>query len=235
MRRFSLVMVVAAVGVVVAGCPPTYPKCNNDENCKDKGEYCVAGQCQQCATNEHCKEGFICSSNKCVPKPECTDTSPCPGGAKCENGKCAVETAEVKPQLAPGTCVQPTDCPGGQDCQEGKCVDASAASCDLPVVRFGFNEATLTPEAQEKLRGVADCLRGKPGRLTLEGHADERGTEEYNLALSNRRAAAVRKYLATLGVSNDQMETVGYGENRPANTGASEEAWSENRRVEFQR
>lgn len=235
MRRFSLVVVVAAVGVVMAGCPPTYPKCNNDENCKDKGEYCVAGQCQQCATNEHCKEGFICQANKCVPKPECTDTSPCPGGAKCEAGKCVAQTAEVTPQLAPGACNTPTDCPGGQDCQEGKCVEARAASCELPVVRFGFNEATLSTEAQEQLRAVADCLRGKPGRMTLEGHADERGTEEYNLALSNRRAAAVRRYLSTLGVSNDQMETVGFGENRPATSAASEEGWAENRRVEFRR
>lgn len=233
MRRHSLVVLAGVVGALSLACPPTYPKCTSDEQCKDKGEYCVNGQCQQCAVNEHCKQGFVCQGNTCVPKPECSDAEPCPEGQRCEAGKCAAVVTEAPRE--PGTCDTPADCPGGQACEAGKCVTARPAACELPTVRFGFNEATLTPEAQSQLRAVADCLRGRAGRLTLEGHADERGTEEYNLALSNRRAAAVRRYLATLGVPDDQMETLGYGENRPLNPASNEAAWSENRRVELRR
>ena len=69
--------------------------------------------------------------------------------------------------------------------------------------------------------------------LSLEGHADERGTEEYNLQLSNRRAASVKRYLATLGVNPNSMNTIGYGKNRPAVHGSNESAWAANRRVEL--
>jgi peptidoglycan-associated lipoprotein len=72
-------------------------------------------------------------------------------------------------------------------------------------------------------------------RITLEGHADERGTEEYNLQLSNRRAEAVKRYLTTLGVRAGSLETTGYGEARPAENGSNESAWAANRRVEFRR
>jgi len=71
-----------------------------------------------------------------------------------------------------------------------------------------------------------------PMSLNVEGHADERGTEEYNLQLSNRRAASVQRYLNTLGVSSG-LNTIGYGKNRPAVRGSNEEAWAANRRVEF--
>jgi len=69
--------------------------------------------------------------------------------------------------------------------------------------------------------------------VTLEGHADERGTEEYNLQLSNRRAASTKKYLHDLGVATNSLDTVGYGFNRPAVQGHNEAAWAANRRVEF--
>ena len=73
------------------------------------------------------------------------------------------------------------------------------------------------------------------GRIELAGHADERGTEEYNLQLSQKRAASVKKYLVDLGVPASSLKTVGYGENRPAAQGSDEEAWAANRRVEFVR
>jgi peptidoglycan-associated lipoprotein len=131
-------------------------------------------------------------------------------------------------------CSGAADCGEGQECQGGKCV-AATAQCDWTPVRFGFNEASLSSDAQGRLSSLAQCIKGGAGAVTLEGHADERGTEEYNLQLSNRRAASVKRYLTDLGVPDNRLETVGYGETRPANTGSSEDAWSENRRVEFRR
>jgi peptidoglycan-associated lipoprotein len=136
-----------------------------------------------------------------------------------------------------GSCTSNADCREGQECRNGKCVTAGPAECNWEPVRFGFNEATLSSEAQGRLTELADCIKATKasGRITLEGHADERGTEEYNLQLSNRRAASVKRYLTTLGIPAKSLDTVGYGETRPANQGSDEEAWSTNRRVEFRR
>jgi peptidoglycan-associated lipoprotein len=72
-------------------------------------------------------------------------------------------------------------------------------------------------------------------RFTIEGHADERGTEEFNMVLSQKRSASVRKYLVDLGVAGGSLDTVGYGENKPVSSGHTEEAWALNRRVEFKK
>lgn len=250
MRRISMVAGLALAVAVLTSCPPTYPNCKSDETCQEKGEVCVNGTCQECSTDANCKEGFACQANKCVPKgPECTRDEQCTGGKICEAGKCAEPQCTSKAQcqgaqecqkgrcaLPPGACNANTDCGDGQECQENKCVAAkpAQAECDWTPLRFGFNEATLTPEAQERLRTLADCIKASgSGRIELAGHADERGTEEYNLQLSQKRAASVKKYLTDLGVPGNQLKTVGYGENRPAEQGSTEESWAANRRVEF--
>jgi peptidoglycan-associated lipoprotein len=110
-----------------------------------------------------------------------------------------------------------------------------SAECDWEPLRFGFNEASLSSEVQGRLSELVSCIKGERGNLTLAGHADERGTEEYNLQLSQRRAASVKKYLVDLGVPANRLKTVGYGENRPLRNASTEEAWDANRRVEFVR
>ena len=60
----------SAIAALFAGCPPTYPKCDTDDQCKEHNEVCVQGQCVECATDKNCKAGFVCDANKCVPKPE---------------------------------------------------------------------------------------------------------------------------------------------------------------------
>jgi len=101
-------------------------------------------------------------------------------------------------------------------------------------IHFGFDQSDLTPAARQTLEQKAEVLRGSP-RLTLriEGHADERGSDEYNLALSVRRAAAAKRFLVSLGVSADRLETVGYGEEQPLDEAENEAAWATNRRDEF--
>lgn len=97
---------------------------------------------------------------------------------------------------------------------------------------FDYDESTLTADAQDALAITANWLRQNPGvNVTIEGHCDERGTEQYNLALGDRRANIAREYLATLGVESSRMRTVSYGEERPFDTGTSEAAYRANRRA----
>ncbi len=102
------------------------------------------------------------------------------------------------------------------------------------VVRFDFDEATITAEADQLLRAKLPILRNSPTfTLRLEGHADERGSIEYNLALGSRRAESVREFLTGLGISEDRLTTTSFGEERPLADQSDQAAWAQNRRVEF--
>ena len=97
---------------------------------------------------------------------------------------------------------------------------------------FGYDEAALSAQAQSALSASATWLRQNSNyNLLVEGHCDERGTEQYNLALGDRRANIVRDYLVTLGVEAGRIRTVSYGEERPFDEGHDESAWSQNRRA----
>ena len=101
-------------------------------------------------------------------------------------------------------------------------------------IYFDFDMAELKPEAKAVLKAKADFLGAYPEyALRIDGHCDERGTAEYNLALGDRRAHAAKQYLTDLGISEHRMSTVSYGEERPADPGHNEEAWAKNRRDEF--
>ena len=111
--------------------------------------------------------------------------------------------------------------------------EASIASVQDRVY-FGTDSSALTVEARAVLVGLAEWLKIYPYvTVTLEGHCDERGTREYNMALGQRRADAVRDYLITLGISRERLPTISYGEERPALPGSTPEAWFINRRVVF--
>jgi peptidoglycan-associated lipoprotein len=100
-----------------------------------------------------------------------------------------------------------------------------------PDVYFELDDSTLSDETRDRLARNADLLKSQPQfQLTIEGHADERGTNEYNLALGERRANAVRDYLGSLGVGADRMRTLSYGEERPVCTTSEDSCWSQNRR-----
>ena len=98
-------------------------------------------------------------------------------------------------------------------------------------VFFATNKSTLTTASRDTLRKQAAWMRkNKDITVTLEGHADERGTREYNLALGERRANAVKDYLMTYGISGGRLAVISYGKERPVNSGSSPLAWSQNRR-----
>lgn len=101
-------------------------------------------------------------------------------------------------------------------------------------VHFDFDKSDIRPDAEEVLQRKVTVLREYPGvELRLEGHCDERGSNEYNLALGQRRAEAVKRYLVSYGLSAGRFATISYGEERPLDRGSNEEAWATNRRAEF--
>ena len=104
---------------------------------------------------------------------------------------------------------------------------------DLGTVYFDFDRYDIRQDARPVLRANADALGDVPGVVTVEGHCDERGSAEYNLALGERRASAAKQYLVDLGVPSSKLRTVSFGEDRPAVQGHDESAWRYNRRGEF--
>jgi len=101
-------------------------------------------------------------------------------------------------------------------------------------IYFAFDSAALTAESRSSIEHNAGILKDNESvRVLIEGHCDERGTIEYNLALGERRALAARNYLINLGIDPDRIATISYGEERPVDQGHDEEAWSKNRRDEF--
>jgi peptidoglycan-associated lipoprotein len=100
------------------------------------------------------------------------------------------------------------------------------------VIYFDYDSSQVNMEYRDLLRAHADYLASNPSAaLVIEGHADERGSREYNIALGERRAFAVKRYLEAEGIPSSQISVVSYGEERPADYGHSERAWSMNRRA----
>lgn len=117
--------------------------------------------------------------------------------------------------------------------QEGK-LPITPASSPLKDVFFDFDRYDLSADARGVLRANADWLKSNPAaRVDIEGHCDERGTNDYNLALGAKRAAAAREYLASLGIAADRLSTTSYGEEIPVCQERSESCWRQNRRARF--
>jgi peptidoglycan-associated lipoprotein len=104
----------------------------------------------------------------------------------------------------------------------------------LKPIRFDFDKYDIRPGDAEILKTNAAVLKKYPGlKIQIEGHCDERGTNEYNLALGERRASSTKKYLNSLGIGTDRISTISYGEEKPLDPAHNEEAWAKNRRANF--
>lgn len=104
----------------------------------------------------------------------------------------------------------------------------------LKDIRFDFDKYDIRPGDATILKANAEVIKNYSNlKIQIEGHCDERGTEEYNLALGERRASSTKKYLTSLGITVDRVSTISYGEERPFDTGHNEEAWAKNRRAHF--
>lgn len=113
-------------------------------------------------------------------------------------------------------------------------VSAAFNVSDLVDVFFAFDKSDLTAESRDTLANDAKLLKAASGvKIIVEGHCDERGTNEYNLGLGERRANAVKSYLVSLGISASRIKTISYGEEKPFAVGHNEAAWKQNRRSHF--
>jgi peptidoglycan-associated lipoprotein len=139
---------------------------------------------------------------------------------------CSSPPPEPPPPVPPGG-------PGGAGSRNivpGSQQDLEASAGDR--IFFAFDRSDISPEARETLSRQADWLRRYPNvTVTIEGHCDERGTREYNLALGERRAQAAKNVLVASGIPASRISTISYGKERPAVVGSTEEAYAQNRRA----
>src|SRR3954447_1965879 len=167
-RTLPVGSLLAFAILAAAGCKPDYPSCDTDKDCKPK-EFCVARKCQQCRDTRDCPTGSQCNAGKCGAIPGyCTDRSQC-GGQECianrcrgceSDGECGVGLKCMQGQCKKAQCTTDNDCPQDKDCQNGTCVGkAPTASCKLDSVYFGFDQSTLTSEANSTLNGNADAIK----------------------------------------------------------------------------
>ncbi len=213
-----LAAVVCSLGLLSAGCGSKYPKCDDDDDCKQGEEkngvkeYCVNGQCQQCRDSGDCQTGQTCQAGRC--------------------------------ESTPGYCQSAGDCPSGQECRGNRCVSSGTGdgnssanaqgdgSCTLIPVYFEFDSEVLSTSARDKLQDTAKCISQRNlKQVRVIGHTDPRGTEEYNLALGERRARAASQFLGTLGLQDAALSTSSMGEEMAG--GEDESGWSSDRKVEF--
>ncbi|MBI1810933.1 MAG: peptidoglycan-associated lipoprotein Pal, partial [Nitrospirae bacterium] len=109
-----------------------------------------------------------------------------------------------------------------------------AKSSQFGNIHFDFDKYTIREDAKPSLKAVADWLiKNKDAKMILEGHCDERGTNEYNLALGEKRAKAARDYIVSAGVTKNRLDTISYGEEKPLCKEQTEDCWQKNRRVQF--
>ena len=204
--------VPAVLFVVSVACGPTYPNCDHDEQCHE-GEYCVGGHCSSCRDGADCPAGSACVSGACAPIAGwCASDAQCPASERCEAHRC-MPTATAAP------------------------VESSASSsgpdrCALEPVYFAFDESTLDTAARSTIQADQACLveRGA-SRVSITGMTVPRGTEEYNLALSQRRAEVVRDHLRRTGFDPASVSTRSLGEE--SSRGVDESGWSRDRRAEL--
>lgn len=252
-RRWGIALALA-LSLAGAGCKPTYPACDGDEDCnRDEArktkEYCVNKLCQQCRDDKDCKAGETCNKGRCDAIPGwCADDAGCPNGQVCSDNKCKPCSADFecgaggrcdKGQcLRKGMCKSDDDCPQDQDCKGGHCLPAAPkqasqdAACRLQPVYFDFNESVLSTDATAAIDANAACLKQVGRSVQLVGRSDPRGTEEYNLALSERRAQSVKDRLSRLGIDESRLRTLPRGELEAK--GTDESGWAQDRRVDFE-
>ena len=160
----------------------------------------------------------------CETTPEETGDAAGAGAAAAPTPGAEITTAAVTPEP---TMVEPTPAVAGTD--PGGSQDFVVNVGDR--VFFDYDKAVINAPAQQTLKRQAEWLKLYPGvTVSLEGHCDERGTREYNLALGERRATAVKDFLVALGIDASRVATISYGKERPAALGHNEAAWAQNRR-----
>ncbi|MDD9941619.1 MAG: OmpA family protein [Myxococcales bacterium] len=198
--------------IVGASCgSPEYPNCDTDEDCH-AGEFCINKMCQQCRSDEDCAAGQTCMGGACEAiAGYCESANDCAAGETCENNRCVAAQTQTTPPPPPPP--------------------VAAGPCSLKSVYFAYDSSDLEGGSRSDLQVNADCIRERSiGSVHLTGMTDPRGTEEYNMALGDRRAQSAMKYLKSLGVdANVTYSSMG----EEMATGQDESGWSRDRRVDI--
>jgi len=168
-----------------------------------------------------------CAGNKPAPPPAETVTAPTDEDAKRKAEEWARQQAEARAAAEREAAAREARLRADADAAAKAARSLSAVYFDYDDAQIRQDQVDALSEHAAKLKAVADV------KLTLEGHCDERGTIEYNLALGQKRANSVKFFLVRAGVEPERLNLVSYGEQRPADPGHNEAAWSRNRRVEF--
>jgi peptidoglycan-associated lipoprotein len=146
----------------------------------------------------------------------------------CAEKKAVVTEGTVQEEAAPAQSAATTKE------QSAKVEPAATAETAVKDIFFEFDKSNISPEAREILKTNADfLLKNGNSKVVIEGHCDERGTAEYNMALGQRRAQETKNYLVNLGIKEPRIKTISYGEERPFDPGHDEDAWAKNRRAHF--
>jgi peptidoglycan-associated lipoprotein len=225
--------------------------CTTDEDCKAKGPNgedftCFEFRCTDpsqvpldgaggqgslgspCTQTVDCSGGLVCTAGKCS---NCTDDIECsPGTCDVSTGLCSTGGA------AGGQCTTDDECAMDEICDAGTCVfsgiePGGTNPCGIEAIFFDFDSPKIKQDAQAQLDQIATCLVEQGTLVYLEAHADPRGTEEYNIMLTDRRGQSVKKYLETKGVTGENLQVISKGDLEAS--GTDESGWSQDRRVEF--
>jgi peptidoglycan-associated lipoprotein len=241
------ILCLLALPLALAACgKPSYPACAGDDDCKEKGEICVDKKCVECSADAACVKklgaGATCVANACrLPvKAECQMDTDCAGGKKCDaNKKCIDNKIACNND---GECGKSGECFAGF-CRERAKIENVSSQCRdvnnpsrlaLQSVNFDLGASEIRPEGQAALEANAACLKQAPEqKVTLEGHCDERGTIEYNIALGESRSMAVSKVMERLGVDRKRMRVLSKGKSEPLCNEATDACFAKNRRVDF--
>lgn len=242
-KVFVAIAAIAMAVLCACGSKPKKPGCKGDKDCKSP-QVCVANKCVECRDDSQCTGGKHCSAGACVAKPMCINDDQCPTGQVCQAGQCkpCASDGECGPggKCEAGACQRPKkcakdeECADDEDCVNGRCLKAGAASnvdagCQLQTVYFQFDDSSIQPSERDRLDANYQCLgKNKDKSIFVFGHTDTSGTEEYNIALSERRAQSVADYLSRLGADPAKLQVVPKGETEPTGNGDDKD-----RRVEF--
>lgn len=210
---WGLIVAALMTALSLSACTPKYPKCKKDKHCK-QGEFCVNGLCQQCRSNSDCGAGKRCAAGYCEPIPGyCSSTKDCAEGQTCEGNLCVTPRVSSEPEApAAAPVAQPT-------------------TCSTPTIYFEFDSDALDEATRNALEATVRCLQQRTfNKLRLTGYCDPRGTEEYNLALGDRRARSVQQYMSSLGIEAAKLAVTSMGEEMASQ---NEAEWPKDRKVEF--
>jgi peptidoglycan-associated lipoprotein len=205
----------------------------SDYRCVDPAEAAGAGGAGQgspCTSSLDCTGGLVCKAGACD---FCADDMDCP------TGTCDLGTGLCSDGMpgSPGSCSVDDDCAIDEICDGGMCIFSGdyqgdgEVLCELQAVFFGFDSPKLTPETEAKLQAAAECIATQGRLVYLEAHADPRGTEEYNILLTDRRGQGVKSFLVNLGVPPENMQVISKGSLEAR--GSDEASYADDRRVEF--